>query len=117
MRFSQEVADAVAALGGLLLEPPVEILLEDVREVGCLAVDPGQQVQGDQDATAQFPPDGSGGGALTSRARGPAMHGVPGIRVGDVIEVPTAAAVVRAAKLVKEPTQTEGRRGVAWGTT
>lgn len=49
---AEEVADAVASLGVLLVEPPVEVVLAELGECGPVGVDPAQEVEGNQDAAA-----------------------------------------------------------------
>ncbi|MER6947424.1 hypothetical protein ABT294_25660 [Nonomuraea sp. NPDC000554] len=71
---AEEVADAVAALGVLLVEPSVEVVLVKVGEGGSLGVDPGQEVEGDQDAATQVSADDAGEGVAARAAAGSAVH-------------------------------------------
>jgi hypothetical protein len=52
----QEVADSVAALRFLLVEPAIEIVLAQLLERHSLLVDPGEQIKGDQDPATQLTP-------------------------------------------------------------
>jgi hypothetical protein len=76
---AEEVADSVAALGVLLVEPSVEVVLLEVvlLEVvqgGFLGVDPGQEVEGDQDSAAQITADGGGKSVFARPASGSAQQ-------------------------------------------
>jgi hypothetical protein len=52
----QEVADSVAALRFLLVQPAIEIVLAQLLERHSLLVDPGVQLKGNQDPATQLTP-------------------------------------------------------------
>ena len=52
----QKVADSVAALRFLLVQPAIEIVLAQLLEGDSLLVDPGEQLKGDQDPAPQVTP-------------------------------------------------------------
>ncbi len=62
----QEVADAVAALGVLLVQPAVDVVLAQLLQPDFLLVEPGQQLQGNQDPAAQVT---AGRGRVAARGR------------------------------------------------
>jgi len=51
----QEVADEVAGLRAAGVQPPVDVVLAQFAQCQFLLIEPGQQVQGDQEPAAQVP--------------------------------------------------------------
>jgi len=62
-------ADPVARLGLLFAERAVDIVLAELGQGGSLVVDPGQELQGDQDPDEQLRPAEAGNGRRAARLR------------------------------------------------
>jgi hypothetical protein len=71
----QEVPGAVAPLGLFLCEPAVDVVLPEAGKDGPLPVDPGQELQGDQDPDAQLAAYRGGERPPRGPAASPAQQG------------------------------------------